>query len=274
MTSPAVVKMITPMIDQVSLDQYKKLHGQMVKDKAYRFTTFLKDENTDIFDKSVSPILLFTGGGAVAGLMVGAATSGPPGMGVGAGVGAAAGFVAGCIMSVNLHKKSYNAWLKQNRNDETFKNFLNIYTTDKFTDLFLCPITLEPIKEPMITPNGQVYDKSSIERWLKDHGNTDPLTRAPLTIKDLRPDNVTLGKHCRWLKDFLEKEHDLSFYPSIVRKGVIKLKESLEQQALNIFEREMKILNDALVSKKITLKEFTRQMTHLQKVLDGEFEES
>lgn len=54
---------------------------------------------------------------------------------------------------------------------------------------FLCPITHELMKDPVIDPDGNSYEREAIESWLRQNG-TSPITRAPLAIKDLRPNRA------------------------------------------------------------------------------------
>lgn len=46
-------------------------------------------------------------------------------------------------------------------------------------------ITFEPMHDPVMTKNGHSYERSTIYEHLK-RSATDPLTRDPLTINDLR----------------------------------------------------------------------------------------
>jgi STIP1 family protein 1 len=50
----------------------------------------------------------------------------------------------------------------------------------------LCPITLQVMTDPVITPSGETYERQAIEQWLETHG-TDPQTRRPLTKEQLIP---------------------------------------------------------------------------------------
>eukprot|EP00898_Chlorokybus_atmophyticus_P008823 jgi/Chlat1/8942/Chrsp94S08326 len=60
------------------------------------------------------------------------------------------------------------------------------------TNAFCCPISLQLMKHPVITPGGYTYDRSSIESHLKTQA-TDPFTRMPLSRWELRP-NVAMKK--------------------------------------------------------------------------------
>lgn len=46
-------------------------------------------------------------------------------------------------------------------------------------------ITFEPMHDPVITKNGHSYERATLYEHLK-RSPTDPLTRDPLTINDLR----------------------------------------------------------------------------------------
>jgi serine/threonine protein kinase len=49
---------------------------------------------------------------------------------------------------------------------------------------FLCPITQAVMRDPVITADGQTYERSAIESWLRDH-DTSPSTGARLPNKNL-----------------------------------------------------------------------------------------
>ena len=77
-----------------------------------------------------------------------------------------------------------------------------------------CSITMEPMEDPVMAPDGRSYERSAITHWLQQHG-TSPITRIPMsvsslvtnyTLKDvieqwrnqqplaIDPDNLTLGE--------------------------------------------------------------------------------
>jgi hypothetical protein len=55
-------------------------------------------------------------------------------------------------------------------------------------DELICPITLELFHDPVKAKDGHVYEREAITRWILEHG-TSPLTREPLQINDLQPDD-------------------------------------------------------------------------------------
>ncbi|KAL8517680.1 hypothetical protein ACS0TY_015785 [Phlomoides rotata] len=59
---------------------------------------------------------------------------------------------------------------------------------------FLCPISLEIMKDPVTLFTGITYDRESIEKWIFDQKhNTCPITKQLLSDTDLTP-NVTLRR--------------------------------------------------------------------------------
>ncbi|GAB9476294.1 Stip1 homology and u-box containing protein e3 ubiquitin protein ligase [Globisporangium polare] len=63
-------------------------------------------------------------------------------------------------------------------------------TLQQMMDLFHCPLSLELMQDPVMTPNGNTYEREMIERHLEVNGNFDPLTRAPLVKEQLYPNRA------------------------------------------------------------------------------------
>lgn len=60
---------------------------------------------------------------------------------------------------------------------------------------FLCPISLEIMRDPVTLSTGMTYDRSSIERWIfTDKHQTCPVTNQQLTDTDLITPNHTLRR--------------------------------------------------------------------------------
>lgn len=57
------------------------------------------------------------------------------------------------------------------------------------SNTFICPITHELMADPVIDPDGNSYERQAIEDWLRQNG-TSPITRAPLSRADLRPNRA------------------------------------------------------------------------------------
>ena len=74
--------------------------------------------------------------------------------------------------------------LRRQLSDEARKLLMGALTTPPHA--FLCPITLEVMKEPVVCADGHTYEQEAIEEWLRHH-DTSPVTNAVLPIKQTFP---------------------------------------------------------------------------------------
>ncbi len=58
---------------------------------------------------------------------------------------------------------------------------------DDFMKHFICPITNELMKDPVVTPSMHRFERKAIEHWIRNNG-TCPITRQPLRIDQLKSD--------------------------------------------------------------------------------------
>ena len=73
---------------------------------------------------------------------------------------------------------------------------------EKFDEEFgICPITQEYMKNPVLTPSGNYYEKSAIIDWLKTHNN-DPLSREFLSVDMLVEDHDFKQKIIEYRRKF------------------------------------------------------------------------
>eukprot|EP00500_Bicosoecida_sp_ms1_P004821 CAMPEP_0203814586 /NCGR_PEP_ID=MMETSP0115-20131106/5372_1 /ASSEMBLY_ACC=CAM_ASM_000227 /TAXON_ID=33651 /ORGANISM="Bicosoecid sp, Strain ms1" /LENGTH=621 /DNA_ID=CAMNT_0050723467 /DNA_START=34 /DNA_END=1896 /DNA_ORIENTATION=+ len=56
-------------------------------------------------------------------------------------------------------------------------------------DMYVCPLTHEVMRDPVIDPEGNSYERSAIEDWLS-RNPTSPITRAPLRRGQLAPNRA------------------------------------------------------------------------------------
>ncbi|KAG2431032.1 hypothetical protein HYH02_013464 [Chlamydomonas schloesseri] len=56
-------------------------------------------------------------------------------------------------------------------------------------EMLCCPITQEPLADPVLAADGNTYERSAIESWLRDH-DTSPMTNGVLPHKNLTPNNL------------------------------------------------------------------------------------
>ena len=77
-------------------------------------------------------------------------------------------------------------------------SILRTPSSEGFPPEFHCPICYDVMVDPVSDTNGNTYERSAIEDWINRNG-TSPLTRAVLTLADLRPN--------RSLRDMIETAH-------------------------------------------------------------------
>lgn len=63
---------------------------------------------------------------------------------------------------------------------------------------FLCPISADLFADPVVTADGQTYDRASIERHFAGGRITSPLTNLPLPSRVLVPNIVLRGAISEW----------------------------------------------------------------------------
>jgi hypothetical protein len=62
---------------------------------------------------------------------------------------------------------------------------------------FLCPISQEPMEDPVVTVAGNTYDRTHIRMWLHTN-NTDPLSNERLATKRLISNNAIRSQIAAW----------------------------------------------------------------------------
>ena len=66
-------------------------------------------------------------------------------------------------------------------------------------DCFCCKLTLEVFRDPVTCPSGHSYERSAVTTHLRVVGTFDPVTREPMTEKDLRPNIWLRNAAHEWL---------------------------------------------------------------------------
>uniref|UniRef100_A0A3Q2R1U3 WD repeat, SAM and U-box domain-containing protein 1 n=1 Tax=Fundulus heteroclitus TaxID=8078 RepID=A0A3Q2R1U3_FUNHE len=65
-------------------------------------------------------------------------------------------------------------------------------------DEFLCPISRELMKDPVIAADGYSYERESIESWIRGKTKTSPMTNLPLQTTLLTPNRSLKMAITRW----------------------------------------------------------------------------
>ncbi|NXO02194.1 WSDU1 protein, partial [Rhinopomastus cyanomelas] len=67
-------------------------------------------------------------------------------------------------------------------------------------DEFLCPITRELMKDPVIAADGYSYEKTAMENWISTNRRSSPMTNLPLPSLLLTPNRTLKMAIGRWLE--------------------------------------------------------------------------
>ncbi|KAJ9135800.1 hypothetical protein P3X46_032936 [Hevea brasiliensis] len=113
---------------------------------------------------------------------------------------------------------------ESNEDDGSKKNNLAIKNTEDLKkpdaptipDDFLCPISLELMRDPVIVATGQTYERSYIQRWIDTGNATCPKTQQNLEHLTLTPNYVLRSLITQWCA-----EHNIE-QPTGVANGRIK----------------------------------------------------
>ncbi|XP_058048130.1 WD repeat, SAM and U-box domain-containing protein 1 isoform X2 [Ahaetulla prasina] len=85
------------------------------------------------------------------------------------------------------------------RNIEELRNEMKSAALD-IPDEFLCPITKELMKEPVIAADGYSYEKEAMENWIIKKRRSSPMTNLPLQRLVLTPNRTLKMAINRWLE--------------------------------------------------------------------------
>ena len=65
---------------------------------------------------------------------------------------------------------------------------------------FLCPISLDIMRDPVLCEDGHTYERSAILQWLTTNPSnpTSPTTRQPISPQNIRPNYALKAAISRW----------------------------------------------------------------------------
>uniref|UniRef100_A0A0D9YWP8 U-box domain-containing protein n=1 Tax=Oryza glumipatula TaxID=40148 RepID=A0A0D9YWP8_9ORYZ len=105
---------------------------------------------------------------------------------------------------------------------------------DEPPQLFLCPISMELMEDPVTVSTGVTYDRRSIEEWLFVYGRTTcPATMQPLSNFDLTPNHTLKRVISSWLdRGSSSSSPSTSTLSSPIHELATPLSRALEQERL------------------------------------------
>eukprot|EP00505_MAST-04D_sp_SCG-Rhode-Island_P002120 Stramenopile-MAST_4_protein_2120 len=101
---------------------------------------------------------------------------------------------------------------------------------------FICPLTMKLMKEPVLTPYGQTYEKAAIHEYLDDYQNRCPKTGQPLARVDLQKNEKLRKKIKTWKRGILEnvgENKKLSPKSKTALDGLLNASDDEERAAAN-----------------------------------------
>ena len=112
-----------------------------------------------------------------------------------------------------FHKQLYTKLVEAFGNISLFKKSLNDCLSDfgienclksSHPDPFICPLTEELFDTPVMTREGDTYERCAIIQYVRQN-QCDPFTRQPLTESDLIPNTAVLSAVHKYKKKIYEK---------------------------------------------------------------------
>ncbi|XP_078334670.1 WD repeat, SAM and U-box domain-containing protein 1-like isoform X2 [Crassostrea virginica] len=85
------------------------------------------------------------------------------------------------------HRNKIFRCIKTTQNKPTVSRSVSNLSDNGIPDEYLCPITRELMKDPVMAEDGYTYERSAIQGWIDKGKDTSPMTSIPLKTKQLIP---------------------------------------------------------------------------------------
>lgn len=85
------------------------------------------------------------------------------------------------------HRNRILRCIKTAQNKPTVSRSVSNLSDNGIPDEYLCPITREVMKDPVMAEDGYTYERSAIQGWIDKGKDTSPMTSIPLKTKQLIP---------------------------------------------------------------------------------------
>ncbi|KAE8723361.1 U-box domain-containing protein 15 [Hibiscus syriacus] len=110
---------------------------------------------------------------------------------------------------------------------------------------FLCPITLELMRDPVIIASGQTFERESIQKWFDSNNRTCPKTRENLAHLSLVPNHALKNLITQWreknnYKYPITDDFEYSQGSSVKEEEITSLVEELSSTELEVLLRAVK----------------------------------
>lgn len=113
---------------------------------------------------------------------------------------------------------------------------------------YRCPISMEPMVDPVLCEDGQTYERTNILEWLS-RSPTSPLTRQPLSPNNLRPNLALKAAIQRWkVQEMTSKKSVVTTVPvrpqppnqPVLNPSYLYRQEIYQQQPIQSYQRDQR----------------------------------
>ena len=213
---------------------------------------YLSSQSSCKMFSKVSTILLSTGICAGIGAAVGSMECGI-GAAPGAGIGAVVGLGVGIGAVSSWTSCEFKNW-KESQSKEVVSSTLRALNGLINDPELICPITLEPPTDPVVTPNSkQVFGREALEEHIRKNG-TDPITRQKLTLKEVYHAPAAMGALNNVCRTVTQGPMRQNFAPDEL-EGVEMLGKDLDKNIKTYLKAEEKILIERIEKKEISIRD-------------------
>lgn len=75
---------------------------------------------------------------------------------------------------------------------------------------FICPLTNEVMQDPVVTKEGINFERKAILRWIDENGEVCPVTKTPLAVNGLVPNNKLQWEIKQWQLSYGDASQQMS----------------------------------------------------------------
>ncbi|XP_062204383.1 E3 ubiquitin-protein ligase PUB23-like [Phragmites australis] len=111
----------------------------------------------------------------------------------------------------------------------------------------LCPISLQPMQDPVTAPTGITYDRCAIERWLAAGHDTCPVTGQPLSLANLTPNHTLRRLIQSWRPNSTPVERE---QPDVAADVVKKLLSSASCPPVDVLCKAAEVASESEVARR------------------------
>lgn len=121
--------------------------------------------------------------------------------------------------------------------------------------VFICPISLEPMQDPVTLCTGQTYDRSNILKWFSLGHNTCPTTMQDLWDDSITPNNTLFHFILSWFsQNYITMKKKLQDVQGVTLELLDTLKKVKGQNRVRVL-KQLRQLVDSHVSTRKTVEE-------------------